>query len=134
MQVSFCEMLLRNAKVSSENILSVIIECRVCSYTGLFNHLHFLNDRLAEAEEDLLSMKKPKSDALDAIVAAFGDSAPFACKLYGTICSETDRSQPAKDAYIKSLKLNPFLWESFSNVCNMGENVDPNSLFQVSYF
>ncbi|CAG7816240.1 unnamed protein product [Allacma fusca] len=90
--------------------------------------------KMAEAENILTSPGKVKVEGpVEAIVGIFGDSAPFACKLFANVCSQTDRTPMAKDAYLRSLKLNPFLWDSYSKICNLGENVDPGAVFQVGH-
>ena len=100
---------------------------------SVFNGNFFFNYRMAEAESILTTPGKAKVESpIDTIVSIFGDSAPFACKLFASVCSQTERTTTAKDAYLRSLKLNPFLWDSYSKICNLGENVDPTTVFQVS--
>lgn len=52
--------------------------------------------------------------------------------LLGKIASKTERRQRAADAYRKALKLNPFLWSCFENLCNLGEKPNPSQIFQFN--
>lgn len=41
------------------------------------------------------------------------------------------RTAKGNDAHKLALKLNPFLWHSFEELCNVGEVVDPIKIFQL---
>lgn len=41
------------------------------------------------------------------------------------------RTAKGNDAHKLALKLNPFLWHSFEELCNVGESVDPTKVFQL---
>lgn len=41
------------------------------------------------------------------------------------------RTARGNDAHKLALKLNPFLWHSFEELCNVGEVVDPTKIFQL---
>lgn len=91
-------------------------------------------DRMAEAEYLLTGSpdKKWKPDTMvDFVVTSFGDSAPFACQLLGKVNIQATRTKEAHEAYLRSLKLNPFLWDSFDSICQTGENINPETVFQV---
>lgn len=48
------------------------------------------------------------------------------------ICSQTERFPLSAEASNKALKLNPFLWTSFTELCHRNENPDPNTIFQIN--
>ncbi|CAG4947129.1 unnamed protein product [Parnassius apollo] len=66
---------------------------------------------------------------LDVVASQFGEQAPYALQLLAKIYNTTERRNKAADAYRKALSLNPFMWKSFSQLCNMGEKVDPHQVF-----
>lgn len=68
----------------------------------------------------------------DDIVTEYGDQASFALMLIAKIASKTERKPRAVEAFKRALKLNPFLWSCFENLCNMGEKVNPSSVFQLT--
>ncbi|KMQ82813.1 cell division cycle protein 27-like protein, partial [Lasius niger] len=41
------------------------------------------------------------------------------------------RTARGNEAHKLALKVNPFLWHSFEELCNVGEKVDPAKIFQV---
>lgn len=41
------------------------------------------------------------------------------------------RTTRGNEAHKLALKLNPFLWHSFEELCNVGEKVDPAKVFQL---
>ena len=79
--------------------------------------------RLSEAEAALVgnTLLRPKSP--DELTQEMGELAPFAFKLLGSIYSRTDRCSKASESFVRSLKLNPFLWSSFETLCKTGEGV-----------
>lgn len=85
----------------------------------------------AEAEGALSPVCVGDLKNFDDVVKDFGEIACFVLQLIGKICSQTERLQLARDAYKKCLKLNPFLWNVFADLCNLGDQVDPNSVFQL---
>lgn len=66
------------------------------------------------------------------MVSDFGDQACFALQLLAKICVKTERKTSAAEAFKKALKLNPFLWTCFVELCNRGEKPDANRTFQIS--
>lgn len=66
------------------------------------------------------------------MVMDFGDQACFALQLFAKICIKTERKVKAVEAFKKALKLNPFLWNCFAELCNMGEKPDANNTFQIT--
>ncbi|KAF0295081.1 Cell division cycle protein 27 [Amphibalanus amphitrite] len=89
-------------------------------------------DRLAEAESILSggSILKPKGH--DDVSGEFGDSASLALRLLARIYIRTERKAKAAEACKKSLKLNPFLWSAFVDLCNLGESVDSAKVFTTA--
>lgn len=66
------------------------------------------------------------------IISEFGDESCFVFKLLAIIASKTHRIEHTAEMYKKSLKLNPFLWDSFEQLCNLGYKPDPAETFTVS--
>lgn len=90
--------------------------------------------RYAEAESILTGGNIMKSKEIndEDIIAEFGDESCFVFKLLAVIASKTRRVEHTAEMYKKSLKLNPFLWDSFEQLCNLGYKPDPNEVFTVS--
>jgi anaphase-promoting complex subunit 3 len=88
--------------------------------------------RYAEAEAALLQKTTNDSDSLDNVTTEYGDQASFALSLLGNIAAKTERKPRAIDAWRRALKLNPFQWSSFENLCKIGDKPNPQNLFQIS--
>lgn len=83
--------------------------------------------------EKVLTLDHPLMvKSLDGIVKEFGEIACFALQLLGRVCAKTERTELAAKAHSRALKLNPFLWQSYSELCSQGENVDPEHIFRYS--
>lgn len=70
-------------------------------------------------------------NCFDDIVKEFGEIACFVLQLIAQICVKTERNKIATMALRKALKLNPFMWQAFADLCQLGENPDANSVFQI---
>jgi hypothetical protein len=103
------------------------IQCRyllgICAYDL---------EKYAEAEAALLQKTTNDSDSLDNVTTEYGDQASFALSLLGNIAAKTERKPRAIDAWRRALKLNPFQWSSFENLCKIGDKPNPQNLFQIS--
>lgn len=44
----------------------------------------------------------------------------------------TERRNKAAESQLKALKINPFLWDSFAQLCHLGGKVEPDEIFQLS--
>lgn len=86
--------------------------------------------KLSEAEAALSNVNFGELKNFDDLSKEFGEVACFALQLIAKICAKTERYTIAAEAYKKALKLNPFLWQAFADLCNFGEKVDPNAIFQ----
>ncbi|KAL5005582.1 hypothetical protein ScPMuIL_016740 [Solemya velum] len=86
-------------------------------------------NRLPEAESILAGNVFTKSKAHDEIEAEFGTMACHVYSLLGNLYSKSERTQKAADCYRKSLKLNPLLWSSYEQLCQLGEKVDVTQIF-----
>lgn len=86
--------------------------------------------KLSEAESALSNVSFAELKGFDDLSKEFGEVACFALQLIAKICAQTERYLVAVEAYKKALKLNPFLWQAFADLCNYGEKVDPNAIFQ----
>lgn len=62
----------------------------------------------------------------------FGDIAPFAMQLLAHIYCCTERRSKAAESQLKALQLNPFLWDSFAQLCHLGGKVEAGDIFQLS--
>lgn len=70
--------------------------------------------------------------SLDDVAAEFGDSAGFALALVARVCYASDRTARGAEAYKRALRMNPFLWNSFEELCHKGEKPDPVKTFSVN--
>lgn len=66
------------------------------------------------------------------MLAEFGDTACFVLQLLGTCAAKTQRLSLAVVCFEKSLKLNPFLWDSYEQICNLGGKLKPDDVFSLS--
>ncbi|XP_036342066.1 cell division cycle protein 27 homolog [Rhagoletis pomonella] len=69
---------------------------------------------------------------LDDIAKEFEGIACFVLQLIAKICVKTERSKIAAEALRRAIKLNPFMWHTFADLCHMGEYVDPASTFHIT--
>lgn len=83
---------------------------------------------------DLISSSSCTS-FIETIISDYGDSAPFALQLISHIWWHSERSHLAAEACRKALYLNPFLWQSFQDLCDRGVKPDPEptKIFKVNY-
>lgn len=88
--------------------------------------------RYAEAEAVLSENASGQSSTFDDIVAEYGDQACFTLMLLAKIAAKTERKARAIEAFKRALKLNPFLWSCFEQLCNSGDKPNPHSIFQLS--
>lgn len=68
---------------------------------------------------------------LDSIAKEFGEVACFALQLIGKICAATERHELAAEANRRALKLNPFMWQPFADLCNYGQKPNPSVYYDV---
>uniref|UniRef100_H2ZI35 Cell division cycle protein 27 homolog n=1 Tax=Ciona savignyi TaxID=51511 RepID=H2ZI35_CIOSA len=66
---------------------------------------------------------------VSSVQAEFGDSSCFALSLLGCIYRHTEREEWAEYCFTTSLKLNPFLWSSFEQLCEAGNKPNVDELF-----
>uniref|UniRef100_U5EPH1 Cell division cycle protein 27 homolog n=1 Tax=Corethrella appendiculata TaxID=1370023 RepID=U5EPH1_9DIPT len=88
--------------------------------------------QFSESENVLTNDDHLREKHLDEISKEYGEIACFILQLLSKICQKTERTQLANEACRRALKLNPFLWQSFADLCNRGEKPDPNSIFQLT--
>jgi len=76
----------------------------------------------------------PRRDvSLDDFHVEFGDKTSFALQLLSGIYERTERRNKAVELEKKALHLNPFLWSSFESLCNKGEFVSPEKIFDLEH-
>lgn len=87
--------------------------------------------RYAEAEATIIGGFYKQLKNLEEIVTQFGEQACFALQIIAKIYCKMMRPTKCNEAHKLALKLNPFLWHSFEELCNAGEKVDPAKVFQL---
>lgn len=88
--------------------------------------------KLSEAEAALTGGDVTRCRSLDDVATEFGDSAGFALALVARVCYASERTARGADAYKRALRINPFLWNSFEELCHKGEKPDPIKTFTVN--
>lgn len=61
----------------------------------------------------------------------YADAAAITC-LLGKLYYAYDNKQKAVSCFEEALKLNPFMWDAFTNLCDMGTNVRVPNIFKMS--
>lgn len=88
--------------------------------------------RFSIVETALTNANFAEPNHLDEICKEFGEVACFALQLIANVCTQTERAKMAAEANKRALELNPFLWQSFADLCNRGENPNPKQIFQFT--
>lgn len=88
--------------------------------------------QLKDAEKYLSQEDHIRANTLDEVTKEFGDIACFALQLLAKICQKTERAAMAADASRRAIKLNPFLFQTFIELCDRGERPDPKQIFQIN--
>ncbi|CAH8525622.1 unnamed protein product [Schistosoma margrebowiei] len=84
---------------------------------------------LTEAEDAIL-FSGLSSSSLDEITSTYEEQSCYVLLLLGDICKHQGRLSDAIIYYKKCLEMNPLMWSAFKNLCNIGEYVEPSSVFQ----
>ncbi|KAL7734060.1 hypothetical protein ACLKA6_011745 [Drosophila palustris] len=87
--------------------------------------------KYAEAECALIANGFADNKHFDELQREFGEIACFAYQLMGQVCMRTERQKLAVNALQRALKLNPFLWHAFADLCLLGQDTDAASIFQI---
>lgn len=127
---------------NSTEFIAILLEklIRKIIFNRFFFRIHILYiifyfiSRYAEAESILTGggILRSKELSDEEIISEFGDESCFVFKLLAIIAAKTSKTAHSAEMYKKSLKLNPFLWDSFEQLCNLGYQPDPNDVFNVS--
>lgn len=88
-------------------------------------------EKYAEAEAAIIGGYYKQLKNFDEIVSQFGDEACFSLQILAKVYYKMTRTVKGNEAHKLALKLNPFLWHSFEELCNTGEKVDANKVFQL---
>lgn len=72
-----------------------------------------------------------ETEHLDVIVKEFGELACFALQLLAKSGVATERHKIAAEANKRALKLNPFMWQPFADLCNYGHKPDPTLYYDI---
>lgn len=89
-------------------------------------------ERFNEAESAISFEAFGTLKNFDDVCQDFGEVACFVLQLIAKICHQTNRHHISVEASKRALKLNPFLWHSFADICRKGERPDPNEIFQLT--
>jgi anaphase-promoting complex subunit 3 len=86
-----------------------------------------------EAESTLCNNNVPETRSdLERICKEYGvEMSGFVMKLLSKICHQTGRTDLANDCSVAALKCNPFLWQSFVDLCNRGDRPNVKDMFQI---
>jgi anaphase-promoting complex subunit 3 len=87
--------------------------------------------RYAETEAAIIGGYYKQLKNLEEIITQFGEQACFSLQIIAKIYYKMMRTARGNEAHKLALKLNPFLWHSFEELCNVGEKVDPAKVFQL---
>ncbi|XP_030385531.1 cell division cycle protein 27 homolog [Scaptodrosophila lebanonensis] len=87
--------------------------------------------KYADAECALISTGFADNKNFDELQKEFGELACFAYELIAQICVRTERNKLAASALRRALKLNPFMWHAFANLCLLGQDTDTSTIFQI---
>lgn len=87
--------------------------------------------RYAEAEAAIIGSYYKQLKNLEEIITQFGEQACFSLQIIAKIYYKMMRTAKGNEAHKLALKLNPFLWHSFEELCNVGEKIDPAKVFQL---
>ncbi|XP_036145812.1 cell division cycle protein 27 homolog isoform X2 [Monomorium pharaonis] len=87
-------------------------------------------EKYVEAEAVVVG-KYYKQLNLEDITTQFGEQACFFLQIIAKIYYKMMQTTRGNEAHKLALKLNPFLWHSFEELCNVGEKVDPAKIFQL---
>jgi len=68
----------------------------------------------------------------DELKAEFGETSCFVLQLLGICAAKSQRPETAIRFFEKSLKLNPFLWDSYEQICNLGGTLKPDEIFSLT--
>ncbi|XP_018324094.1 cell division cycle protein 27 homolog [Agrilus planipennis] len=101
-----------------------------CRY--LFGKCAFQKEKYAEVESVILDSFSTKCKTLEDIVIEFGDQAAFVLILLAKTAIKTEKRAKAAEALKLALKLNPFLWSCFSELCNLGEKPNASEIFKLT--
>lgn len=87
--------------------------------------------RFSSVEMALTNSSFVEIEHLDVIVREFGELACFALQLIAKLGVATERHEIAAEANKRALKLNPFMWQPFADLCNYGHKPDPNVYYDI---
>ncbi|KAJ8687753.1 hypothetical protein QAD02_023547 [Eretmocerus hayati] len=87
--------------------------------------------KYAEAEAAILGGYYKQMKNFDEVVSQFGDEACFCLQILAKVYYKLTSVTRGNEAHKLALKLNPFLWNSFEEICNSGEKIDANKIFQL---
>jgi anaphase-promoting complex subunit 3 len=59
------------------------------------------------------------------------DAAACYCIL-GKLYAAHDNNQKAIDNFVAALKMNPFMWDAFTGLCDLGAAVRPHNIFKIT--
>lgn len=87
--------------------------------------------RIPEAELVLTGGDATRFQTVEDVENEYGEESSFVLQIIGRIYYKSERNVRGADALRKSLKICPYLWQSYKELCDHGEKPDPNKVFQI---
>ncbi|XP_065212104.1 cell division cycle protein 27 homolog isoform X2 [Planococcus citri] len=88
-------------------------------------------EKIPEAELVLTGGDVTRFQTVEDVENEYGEESAFVLQIIGRIYYKSERNVRGADALRKSLKICPYLWQSYKELCDHGEKPDPNKVFQV---
>lgn len=105
--------------------------CKLPENRYLCAHCCFLLDKLPEAEKFLLPFSNAKPEDLKPEKVHLVPGGAAGLNLLGSICRRANRRESAIDYFKLSLQMEPTLWDSIEQLCEMDAPLDLASLFGI---
>lgn len=90
-----------------------------------------MSNRFAPPRESLNRLLWPLAQQIDPSRRYIPDAAAVCC-LLGKLCSADGELKRGIDYYAESLKLNPFMWDAFTDLCDAGVSLNTSNIFKLT--
>lgn len=128
---SKCKFLMAKCCVDLEKRVIFLLLCIVNTFVIILSDVFISFRRIPEAELVLTGGDVSRFQTVDDVVKEYGEESAFVLQIIGRIYYKSERNSRGADAFRKSLKICPYLWQSFKELCDHGEKPDPTKIFQV---